>query len=104
MIYESIFFVGFSDEFDLRLCGTTTDYNDLLGEFLLLQSHSFLHSYLVEGVHGVLDSVSDDAGLVWLDSDLHSIVDNSLTPDENSEGHGVFSEMMNSVILRKVRS
>ena len=102
-------------ETDLGLSRTATDYNDLLGQLLLLHSDGLLHGDLVKRVHGVFDSFSDHTGLIWLDSDLDSIVDHPLTTNKNSEGHGVSSEilscwvkketlkLMMSVLLLKVR-
>ena len=65
----------------LSLSGTAGDNHNLLGEFLLLHSDGFLHSDLVEGVHGVLHTLGHHPRLVRLDSDLDGIVDNSLAAD-----------------------
>ncbi len=45
--------------------------------------------YLVEGIHGVLDPLGDDAGLVRLDADLDCVVDDALDAhhDAKSAGH-----------------
>lgn len=59
-------------EFDiyLSLSWSTRDSNDFGGQLLLLHSDSFLDSNLIERVHRVLNTFSDDATFVRLDADL----------------------------------
>ena len=94
----------------LSLSGPAGDHDNLLGELLLLHPDGLLDGDLIEGVHGVLDALGHHPGLVWLDSDLDGIVDDSLAADQNSQGHDVFvwrkgwqqsSENVNPVRIKK---
>ena len=58
--------------------------DDLLGDLLLLQSDSLLDSDLAEGIHAVLDGVLDDAGAIWLDADLDSVINHALNTDSDT--------------------
>jgi hypothetical protein len=66
------------------LLWSNSERDDLLGDLLFLQSDSLLDSDLAEGIHAVLDGVLDDAGAIWLDADLDSVINHALNTDSDT--------------------
>ena len=79
---------NFSLKSYLRLSWSACGYNDFTGNFLFLHANGLFYGNFVKRVHGVLNSVGDNAELIRLNSDLDGIINDSFDTDENSEAHG----------------